>query len=59
MLKLFPDDRAARRNLDALGQTFHQSPFATVTRRDSHVTGWSGLIDRQQAYFEAAAGRDG
>lgn len=40
-------------------QTFHQSPFATVTRRDSHVTGWSGLIDRQQAYFEAAAGRDG
>jgi uncharacterized protein YndB with AHSA1/START domain len=35
-------------------QTFHQTPFTNVERRDSHVTGWSGLLDRQQAYVEAA-----
>lgn len=34
-------------------QTFHQTPFTSVERRDSHVTGWSGLLDRQQAYVEA------
>jgi len=34
-------------------QTFHQTPFAAVERRDSHIAGWSGLIDRQQAYVEA------
>ena len=34
-------------------QTFHQTPFASAERRDSHVTGWSGLLDRQQAYVEA------
>lgn len=34
-------------------QTFHQTPFATAARRDSHVAGWSGLLDRQQAYVEA------
>ena len=34
-------------------QTFHQTPFATAERRDSHVAGWSGLFDRQQAYVEA------
>lgn len=34
-------------------QTFHQTPFSNVERRDSHVTGWSGLLDRQQAYVEA------
>lgn len=34
-------------------QTFHQSPFETVERRDSHIAGWSGLFDRQQAYVEA------
>ena len=33
-------------------QTFHQSPFTDVARRDSHITGWSGLLDRQQAYIE-------
>lgn len=33
-------------------QTFHQSPFTDVERRDSHITGWSGLLDRQQAYIE-------
>ena len=36
-------------------QTFHQTPFANVERRNSHVTGWSGLLDRQQAYVEANA----
>lgn len=36
-------------------QTFHQTPFASVERRDSHITGWSGLLDRQQAYVEAKA----
>jgi uncharacterized protein YndB with AHSA1/START domain len=34
-------------------QTFHQTPFTNVERRDSHITGWSGLLDRQQAYVEA------
>ena len=34
-------------------QTFHQTPFAAVERRDSHIAGWSGLLDRQQAYVEA------
>lgn len=33
-------------------QTFHQTPFETVERRDSHITGWSGLIDRQLAHLE-------
>ena len=36
-------------------QTFHQTPFPSVERRDSHITGWSGLIDRQQAFAEAQA----
>ena len=39
-------------------QTFHQTPFATVERRDSHITGWSGLLDRQQAYVEGKAEGD-
>ncbi len=39
-------------------QTFHQTPFTTVERRDSHITGWSGLLDRQQAYVEAKAQGD-
>ena len=34
-------------------QTFHQTPFNSVERRDSHIMGWSTLIDRQQAYVEA------
>ncbi|MEW5687090.1 MAG: SRPBCC domain-containing protein [Pseudomonadota bacterium] len=37
-------------------QTFHQTPFETVERRDSHVTGWSQLLDREQAYVEARQG---
>ena len=38
-------------------QTFHQTSLATRERRDSHVTGWSGLLDRQQAYVEGQAER--
>ena len=34
-------------------QTFHQTPFSTIERRDSHVTGWSQLLDNEQAYVEA------
>lgn len=33
-------------------QTFHQTPFANVERRDSHVVGWSLLLDKAQAYAE-------
>ncbi|MDP3855289.1 SRPBCC domain-containing protein [Phenylobacterium sp.] len=34
-------------------QTFHQTPFATVERRDDHVVTLSLLLDRQQAYVES------
>lgn len=33
--------------------TFHQSPFVTVEARDSHVGGWSGLLDKLAAYLKA------
>jgi uncharacterized protein YndB with AHSA1/START domain len=36
-------------------QTFHQRPFLTVERRDSHVEGWSGAFDKQQAYAATIA----
>ncbi|HEY9217082.1 MAG TPA: SRPBCC domain-containing protein [Phenylobacterium sp.] len=36
-------------------QTFHQSGFTDVARRDSHVAGWSQLIDNQQAYVQGPA----
>lgn len=36
-------------------QTFHQTPFTSVERRDSHVTGWSQLLDREQSHVEAFA----
>lgn len=39
-------------------QTFHQTPFTNVERRDSHITGWSGLLDRLQAYAEAKSQGD-
>ena len=39
-------------------QTFHQTPFASVERRDSHVVGWSQLLDREQAYAETFAQGD-
>jgi uncharacterized protein YndB with AHSA1/START domain len=31
-------------------QTFHQKPFHSVERRDSHVGGWSGAFDKLGAY---------
>ena len=31
-------------------QTFHQRPFHSVERRDSHVGGWNQAFDKQQAY---------
>ena len=34
-------------------QTFHQTPFTSVERRDSHIVGWSQLLDREQAYVQA------
>ncbi len=36
-------------------QTFHQTPFLTVERRDSHVGGWSQVFDKQRAYAEEIA----
>lgn len=36
-------------------QTFHQTPFSNVERRDSHVVGWSQLLDNEQAYAERLA----
>lgn len=36
-------------------QRFHQTPFASVAERDSHVGGWNSLINRQQAYVENIA----
>lgn len=36
-------------------QTFHQTPFTAVERRDAHVVGWSLLFDVQQAYVESQA----
>jgi uncharacterized protein YndB with AHSA1/START domain len=31
-------------------QTFHQRPFATVERRDSHVGGWTQAFDKLAAH---------
>jgi uncharacterized protein YndB with AHSA1/START domain len=36
-------------------QTFHQKPFGTVERRDSHVGGWSEAFDKEAAYAEKLA----
>lgn len=33
---------------------FHQSPFKTVAARDSHIGGWSGLLDKLAIYLEDA-----
>ena len=41
--------------LGATIQTFHQTPFTSVERRNAHVVGWSGLLDNEQAYAEAQA----
>ena len=31
-------------------QTFHQAPFPSAERRDSHIGGWSQSFDKQQVY---------
>lgn len=36
-------------------QTFHQTPFATVERRDSHIGGWTSAFDKLAAYAKAIA----
>ena len=36
-------------------QTFHQTPFHSVERRDSHVGGWSEAFDKEAAYLEKIA----
>ncbi len=36
-------------------QRFHQTPFANVASRDSHVDGWSQCFEREQAYAENLA----
>lgn len=33
-------------------QTFHQSPFAKVETRDSHVGGWQSLFDAEATYLK-------
>jgi uncharacterized protein YndB with AHSA1/START domain len=32
---------------------FHQAPFTTVEARDSHIGGWSGLLDKLAKYLES------
>lgn len=34
-------------------QTFHQTPFTSVERRDAHVVGWCGVLDNQQTYLDS------
>jgi uncharacterized protein YndB with AHSA1/START domain len=36
-------------------QTFHQTPFANVERRDSHLGGWSEAFDKERIYAEKIA----
>ena len=33
-------------------QTFHQAPFLSVERRDSHVGGWTSAFEKAAAYAE-------
>jgi uncharacterized protein YndB with AHSA1/START domain len=37
-------------------QTFHQTPFTNVPRRDSHIEGWNGAFDNAEAYLARLAG---
>ena len=37
-------------------QTFHQTPFTSVARRDSHVGGWTSVFEKERAYVESLAG---
>jgi uncharacterized protein YndB with AHSA1/START domain len=36
-------------------QTFHQRPFISVERRDSHVGGWNSAFDKLETYATQAA----
>ena len=36
-------------------QRFHQAPFATVARRDSHTKGWTSVVERTHSYVERLA----
>jgi len=36
-------------------QSFHQTPFDNVPRRDSHINGWNEAFDREQAHAETQA----
>ena len=36
-------------------QTFHQRPFLTVERRDSHVDGWTKAFDKLATYATSVA----
>ena len=36
-------------------QTFHQTPFISVERRDAHIGGWSGAFDKEAAYLDKLA----
>ena len=33
-------------------QTFHQTPFTDVPRRDSHIGGWNSVLDSAEAYLK-------
>lgn len=39
-------------------QRFHQTPFEDVATRDSHIGGWSGLLDKQAAYVAQQAAQE-
>ncbi|GGY85329.1 SRPBCC domain-containing protein [Pseudoduganella plicata] len=36
-------------------QRFHQAPFTTVARRDSHTKGWTSVVERTGVYVERLA----
>jgi uncharacterized protein YndB with AHSA1/START domain len=36
-------------------QTFHQRPFLSAERRDSHMSGWNETFDKQRAYVAKIA----
>jgi uncharacterized protein YndB with AHSA1/START domain len=36
-------------------QSFHQTPFSSVAIRDSHISGWNSLFNKQQLYVENIA----
>ena len=36
-------------------QTFHQTPFEDVARRDSHIGGWTEAFESERTYVETTA----